>query len=322
MSKYEKLKPKILLLINEGKKPKEIIKELGLVRHYFIIKLREWGIDKFETRIDKIPKSQVDFIAELVKKGDCLHSICKKTGKSHITIVKICIKNNIPYDFKKAYDNLFAWTKEEEDKLVKMFQESDRKMDVVSRFFKGGYERVAKKLRELGYESKYVENKKENDELIKTGIRRCSYCREIKKIEEFPQKCFRCSKCIKEVNKSFKRKLVTNDVLEKIILHRLYSTKTRAEFKKWDFDLDKDFLIELFNKQNGKCFYTNQDLELNTCSKNVLSIDRKDSNKGYTQDNVVLCCGQINRMKWQVSIEEFIKMSNLVSENFKKSPLT
>lgn len=56
----------------------------------------------------------------------------------------------------------------------------------------------------------------------------------------------------------------------------------------------------LYKQQNGKCYYTGVEMKLMTDRKNdplVMSVDRKDSSKGYTLDNIVLCCYGINALK-------------------------
>lgn len=72
--------------------------------------------------------------------------------------------------------------------------------------------------------------------------------------------------------------------------------------KKIEFDLTFEFLEQLWIKQNGKCAYTNIDmiLPINATSGTVVrdlsaaSLDRIDSSKGYTQDNVEFVCRFIN----------------------------
>lgn len=57
-------------------------------------------------------------------------------------------------------------------------------------------------------------------------------------------------------------------------------------------DITVNYLINLLKKQNNKCFYSEKDLDLDNPIFNPRqpSLDRLDSNKGYTRDNVVICC--------------------------------
>lgn len=45
---------------------------------------------------------------------------------------------------------------------------------------------------------------------------------------------------------------------------------------------------------------------------NTVSVDRLDSSKGYTLENVVLCCAAINRMKMDMTVDEFRRWCQLV----------
>jgi len=85
--------------------------------------------------------------------------------------------------------------------------------------------------------------------------------------------------------------------------------------KKLDINIDLDFLKELYIKQNGLCAYTKQPLThiMNTKDQKTrhiinewnISIDRIDSTKGYTKDNICLVGCRINRMKIDMTNNEF-----------------
>lgn len=74
-----------------------------------------------------------------------------------------------------------------------------------------------------------------------------------------------------------------------------------------DSNLTVDYLVELWEKQKGLCYYTG--LEMNWRAKRIeklgMSLDRLDPSLGYIQDNVVFCCYLANTMKWNHSEEEF-----------------
>jgi hypothetical protein len=48
---------------------------------------------------------------------------------------------------------------------------------------------------------------------------------------------------------------------------------------------------------------------------NVNGIDRIDSNRGYTLDNVVTCCGTCNRMKMDHTQQEFFEQAKRIVEH-------
>ena len=106
--------------------------------------------------------------------------------------------------------------------------------------------------------------------------------------------------------------------VEKIFWDRVKNCRLRAESKKIDFDIDYKFLMDLFEKQNGLCSYTNSPMKLTGSRENmhdVFSVDRIDSNRGYTRDNVTLCLNIVNRFKGDVDLEYFSKILNAI---FKK----
>lgn len=72
-------------------------------------------------------------------------------------------------------------------------------------------------------------------------------------------------------------------------------------------DINFDFLLELHQKQQGRCFYSGLQMECNTEIKSPfrISLDRMDSSIGYTKKNVVLCCCFLNYMKSNFDMEIF-----------------
>lgn len=77
-----------------------------------------------------------------------------------------------------------------------------------------------------------------------------------------------------------------------------------------DYDLTKEFLIRLFLKQGGRCYWTG--CQLYTEGKihrhpRLISIDRIDSSRGYTQDNCVLSSFAANTAKNDHSQEMFVE---------------
>jgi hypothetical protein len=81
------------------------------------------------------------------------------------------------------------------------------------------------------------------------------------------------------------------------------SAKLRSKNKERDFDLDLDFMYEMFDRQGGKCALTNLEFTYkagyNADTKSRYnpfnpSLDKIDANKGYTKDNVRLVLVIIN----------------------------
>ena len=88
--------------------------------------------------------------------------------------------------------------------------------------------------------------------------------------------------------------------------------EARAKKKKQEFNISIDFAWELFIKQNRQCNLTQEPLIFakqyitNFCKLQTASLDRIDSNKGYTEDNVQWVHKTINLMKRDLTQEQFI----------------
>jgi dUTP pyrophosphatase len=93
---------------------------------------------------------------------------------------------------------------------------------------------------------------------------------------------------------------------EKIFWERVKSCKLRSDTKKIDLDIDYKFLMNVFEKQNGLCYYTGIPMLLGQSDREFgFSVDRIDSEKGYTKDNIVLCINAINRAKGSLEMNVF-----------------
>jgi len=111
---------------------------------------------------------------------------------------------------------------------------------------------------------------------------------------------------------SFKNKYGDTE-LTRIINKRYHAAKSRAKEKNIEFNITKDFLIELYNKQKGLCYYSGFKMRTSVENRNrnntdsySISIERLDSLKGYIDTNIVLCCNVINLMKNGLIEKEFL----------------
>jgi len=95
--------------------------------------------------------------------------------------------------------------------------------------------------------------------------------------------------------------------------------KKRAEKRGYKINIDVKFAWELYIKQEKKCALTKLPIEFAISNKNysetTASLDRIDSTKGYTSDNVQWVDKKINIMKNIFSQEKFIYLCKLVAEN-------
>ena len=89
-----------------------------------------------------------------------------------------------------------------------------------------------------------------------------------------------------------------------------------------NFDLSIEFLWNLYIKQNKKCALSGMPLkfgDINTDKSDLkngdCSLDRIDSSKGYTEDNVQWVYKKINIMKNNFDQNEFIELCRLIATN-------
>jgi hypothetical protein len=98
------------------------------------------------------------------------------------------------------------------------------------------------------------------------------------------------------------------------IRKRINSARAGAWRRGIEFDIVTKDIHDLLELQENRCYYTGWKF-VNACgmgnvgasNKYGFSIDRLDSAKGYTRDNIVLCFNIINTSKGRLSAEEFIQ---------------
>ncbi len=136
---------------------------------------------------------------------------------------------------------------------------------------------------------------------------KCYMCKnifnDVKYIGIRKAKRVRCNECNKKYYRQYRYKNLQD--IDKFF--RQMSCKIRSRSGGLQ-ELTYEFLKNLYNKQEGKCYYTGKKMVLKKRNFDLISIDRKDSNKGYFEDNVVLCRFGINVMKSNMEIDRFIKV--------------
>ena len=79
-----------------------------------------------------------------------------------------------------------------------------------------------------------------------------------------------------------------------------------------------EHLNDVWQRQKGLCAYTKLPLTSEGHQLNTVSLDRVDSSKDYTVDNIQLVCVPINYMKRDQTEEQFIQLCHLVTHNVSK----
>lgn len=147
---------------------------------------------------------------------------------------------------------------------------------------------------------KYVGQRKDNY--------RCQICGETNPDMFYANNHSTCKKCAYE-----RRKNNTNkDMAKKLFENSKRSYRSRPNIE--GYDLTPEYIQELLEKQEYKCYYTKIQLEIGSKLTNP-TLDRIDSSKGYLQGNVVICTEVINSMKNDLTIEEFKSQLDLLCAN-------
>ena len=175
--------------------------------------------------------------------------------------------------------------------------------------------------------------------LHKNNKRCCTECRiifegirenfHIKKYQENGKISWnvKCRECFNKTNRE--RVIKYRNDYKLFIKHKVSSYKSRANQENAPFDLDAEHLIELFEKQDSKCFYTNQEIlftntvvAANRPDNMTPSLDRLIPELGYTKGNVVWSAYYINRMKNDIPYKEFIELCKIITKKDKERQQT
>jgi hypothetical protein len=102
-----------------------------------------------------------------------------------------------------------------------------------------------------------------------------------------------------------------------------WSSVTNAKKRNLEHTISILDLKALFEDQLGLCYYTGKPMlrDIRDISSNddSVSIDRVDSSKGYTKENIVLCRWVINRMKNDIPFDIFLKLISEINTKFNMS---
>jgi hypothetical protein len=160
----------------------------------------------------------------------------------------------------------------------------------------------------------------------------CNCCKIIKISDDFAKSTqHTCKECISKKDKLYKE--TPKGHLKKLIKSMISSSIAR---KHESPELTYQDLIDLFELQNGLCYYSKIPLMFGYYSKQywTCSVERKNSLIGYTKENCILICFEFNTMdntnkalnkedikgsgQWSIEKIEFIK-NMIISKDFENS---
>ena len=109
----------------------------------------------------------------------------------------------------------------------------------------------------------------------------------------------KCWKGFEEISGRYWNIIINNAIKRKIV-----------------FDVNIEYIWNLFLKQNRRCYLSNVNIIFSTRpQEQTASLDRIDSSKGYIEGNVQWVHKEINEMKWDSDQNRFIEWCIAVANN-------
>lgn len=157
-------------------------------------------------------------------------------------------------------------------------------------------------------------------------MKKCSSCKEEKQLSEFYKTktnldglSYVCKLCGLASARSYRKENKERYYFDQqayratpvgFVSQVVHNAKTRAKKKNFDFNLTNEDITNLMDKQDMRCAVTGIEMSLHSDTRKKAnpfkcSLDRIDSNFGYTLDNVRLVCWAVNQMKSDRTEEEF-----------------
>lgn len=136
--------------------------------------------------------------------------------------------------------------------------------------------------------------------------------------------CSECKDCQRE--RYYKQRQRLSEDQELALRYKLQQalkgTRRRSKDKNMYTDLTLDYLMYLWEKQKGKCALSGINMTYEFYKGRVntnVSVDRIDSTKGYTKDNIQLVTMAANQMKNDLQMDEFISLCKSVINNYEST---
>lgn len=158
---------------------------------------------------------------------------------------------------------------------------------------------------------------------LRDTTKQCTKCGEQKPFDAFHKNKknkdglrSRCKSCVYIAQKKHIESSYQN-----FLKDRLLQSEKRAKIKGFLHTITIDDLLHIWDLQRGLCSYTHSSLQHTVghayYNKNpyAVSIDRIDSTRGYTLDNIQLICGHVNTMKGQLTESDFFEFVHAIAKH-------
>jgi hypothetical protein len=253
-----------------------------------------------------------------------IYEFGKKDKFKYRTECKVCY-NQMRRDFNKlSVDEKLKIKEEIKLREEKRLLESKKKREI-EKLEKESNKKLKDKNLIMEYELRMKDKMEKRKIRLKNYI--CGECGETNMGNFYPKRKNRCKKCILSTpsNQSYsnmsvdkKKKYIEKNrewVGENIIKVRLSAAKHRSIRKNIPFEINEEVIQQKLNEQDGKCYISKKQLVLKENDWYGLSLDRLDSNLGYTIDNTILVTKFVNTSKNSLSYDDYVRLLKEVCEN-------
>ena len=147
----------------------------------------------------------------------------------------------------------------------------------------------------------------------------CVICGDSEIYNFYPKRKNKCKVCL---SKEYKNRGDKDEYIKKqkewrsnnLIHYRVMSAKHRATRKGFVFEITDDDIVEKLKSQDGKCFISKKPISMNEKDWYSLSLDRLDSDIGYTKENTIVVTKFVNISKNDLSLDLYLKLLKEVCE--------
>ena len=153
-------------------------------------------------------------------------------------------------------------------------------------------------------------------------MKTCNKCGETKPLTQFFKEKQnkdslrnQCKTCRSSYSKKLRDK--NNSTIEGRALEFLRHAKESSVRRKQVFELEVKDIVSCWHNQLQICAYSGRQMTLENAKPNTVSIERIDSNIGYTKENTILICHAVNRMKSNFELSEFVGFCKDISKFLK-----
>lgn len=293
-------------LILEGKTYKEIGNILGVCDRTVCEQVKKRNIRPIKIS-DAWTQEEIDMLFLLAEKKtsaiDMSSIIHRGIGAIRAKSKKLGI--NLRYEF---------FSKEEELQIHDLLNKNMTMTDI-AKYLQVNYIAVFKYCKRHGLQTHRQKIKLENSILLQENKRRCSKCDRVLTLDFFTNISYKnvCSECYQEIRINHQQDRTFIDRIDTKLNNAIKTAKKRG----FGYDIDREYIILLWNQQNGRCFYSGQVMNHSYDHPNCFSIERKDSSLGYTRDNICLICSWLNIFKKDLHYESFINLCRQISNHTK-----